>query len=57
MVDVSNDAGFAWFFGKFGGGFNLGEHGAGFEITVILEVVDFFGGDFVDGLLIFGAVI
>ena len=37
MSDVGDDAGFARFLSEVNGGFDFGEHGAGFEIAVFDE--------------------
>ena len=53
MVDIGNDTEFAGFVsGKFDGGFDFGEHGAGFEMAVFDEFFQFRGGDFGEGGLV-----
>ena len=46
MRDVGDDAG-ATFTGKANGGFDLGEHGAGFEIAVFSKAGELASRDFV----------
>ena len=52
MVDVGDDAGAAGF-GEFGGGFNFGEHRAGFEITLFFEMLGVFYSQVAKFLLVF----
>ena len=51
MGDVSDDAS-ATSPGEFNGGFDFGQHGAGFEIAVFDEVLDFGGGNLMQRFLL-----
>ena len=53
MSNIGDDAGFtSAVSGEFNGGFDFGEHGAGFEIAVFDEVVDFLRRSLVNSCLI-----
>ena len=55
MVDIGDDAELAGFVsGKFDGGFDFREHGAGFEMAGFDEAPQLRGGDFGQGGLVFG---
>ena len=57
VIDVGNNTDSAGFVGKCDGRFDFGKHGAGLEIAFFDEFVELFGGDSVDGLSIWLAII